>query len=64
MIPNLMIDLDGTATYPKAGIIGLVQYALEKMGLKVNKRVPILSQSNKHNKKYLNTKAKKLGHLL
>ena len=39
-------------------------YALEKMGLKVNKRVPILSQSNKHNKKYLNTKAKKLGHLM
>jgi len=38
--------------------------ALEKMGLKINKRVPILSESNEHNKKYLNTKAKKLGHLL
>jgi GTP cyclohydrolase II len=37
--------------------------ALEKMGLKVNKRIPILSETNKHNKKYLNTKAKKLGHL-
>ena len=38
--------------------------ALEKMGLKVNKRIPILSESNKYNKKYLKTKAKKLGHLL
>jgi len=38
--------------------------ALKKMGLKINKRVPILSESNEHNKKYLNTKAKKLGHLL
>ena len=37
--------------------------ALEKMGLKVNKRIPILSKSNQHNKKYLTTKAKKLGHL-
>ena len=38
--------------------------ALEKMGLKVNKRVPILSHTNKHNEKYLTTKAKKLGHLI
>ena len=37
--------------------------ALEKIGLKVNKRIPILSETNKHNKKYLTTKAKKLGHL-
>ena len=37
--------------------------ALEKMGLKVNKRIPILTESNKHNEKYLTTKAKKLGHL-
>ena len=37
--------------------------ALEKLGLKVNKRIPILSESNEHNKKYLSTKAKKLGHL-
>tara|TARA_B110000438_G_scaffold164137_1_gene157051 strand:+ start:1270 stop:1863 length:594 start_codon:yes stop_codon:yes gene_type:complete len=37
--------------------------ALEKIGLKVNKRIPILSESNQHNKKYLKTKAKKLGHL-
>ena len=37
--------------------------ALEKIGLKVNKRIPILSKTNKHNKKYLTTKAKKLGHL-
>tara|TARA_B110000008_G_scaffold264798_1_gene289382 strand:- start:289 stop:882 length:594 start_codon:yes stop_codon:yes gene_type:complete len=38
--------------------------ALEKMGIKINKRIPILSKSNEHNKKYLSTKAKKLGHLL
>jgi GTP cyclohydrolase II len=37
--------------------------ALEKLGLKVNKRIPILSESNEYNKKYLSTKAKKLGHL-
>ena len=37
--------------------------ALEKMGLKVNKRIPILTESNQHNEKYLTTKAKKLGHL-
>ena len=38
--------------------------ALEKMGLTINKRVPILSKSNDYNKKYLSTKAKKLGHLM
>ena len=38
--------------------------ALEKMGLKINKRVPILSKSNDYNKKYLHTKVKKLGHLM
>ena len=37
--------------------------ALEKLGLQVNKRIPILSKSNEYNKKYLKTKAKKLGHL-
>ena len=37
--------------------------ALEKLGLQVNKRIPILSESNRYNKKYLTTKAKKLGHL-
>ena len=38
--------------------------ALGKMGLTINKRVPILSKSNNYNKKYLSTKAKKLGHLM
>ena len=38
--------------------------ALGKMGLIINKRVPILSKSNDYNKKYLSTKAKKLGHLM
>jgi GTP cyclohydrolase II len=38
--------------------------ALEKMGLIINKRVPILSKSNEYNKRYLSTKARKLGHLM
>ena len=38
--------------------------ALEKSGLKVNKRIPIKSESNAHNKSYLDTKAKKLGHFM
>ena len=38
--------------------------ALGKMGLTINKRVPILSKSNDYNKKYLSTKAKKLGHFM
>ena len=38
--------------------------AIKKSGLKINKRIPIKSESNDHNKSYLNTKAKKLGHLM
>ena len=38
--------------------------ALEKSGLKVNKRIPIKIESNAYNKSYLDTKAKKLGHLM
>ena len=38
--------------------------AIEKSGLKVNKRIPIRIESNDHNRDYLNTKAKKLGHLM
>ena len=38
--------------------------ALEKSGLKINKRISIKSKSNDHNKDYLDTKAKKLGHLM
>ncbi len=38
--------------------------AVEKSGLKVNKRIPIKIKSNDHNKNYLDTKAKKLGHLM
>lgn len=38
--------------------------AIEKSGLKVNKRIPITAQSNDYNRDYLNTKAKKLGHLM
>ena len=38
--------------------------AIEKSGLKVNKRIPIKIESNDHNRNYLDTKAKKLGHLM
>ena len=38
--------------------------AIQKFGLKINKRISIKSESNDHNKSYLNTKAKKLGHLM
>ena len=38
--------------------------ALEKVGIKINKRIPIKSEKNHHNKNYLDTKAKKLGHLM
>ena len=38
--------------------------ALKKSGLKVSRRIPIRIESNTHNKSYLNTKVKKLGHLM
>ena len=38
--------------------------ALEAMGIFVNARVPLASNTNKYNEKYINTKIKKLGHLL
>ena len=38
--------------------------SIEKSGLRVNKRIAIKIKSNDHNKNYLNTKAKKLGHLM
>ncbi len=37
---------------------------LEKYGLEIAERVPILIKSNKNNKKYLKTKKEKLGHYL
>ena len=38
--------------------------ALEDMGIKVNQRVPIFSDTNKYNEKYISTKKSKLGHLI
>ena len=38
--------------------------AVKKSGLIVNKRIPIKIVSNDYNRDYLNTKAKKLGHLM
>ena len=58
------------ANYLKINIIDLMTNnpkkidALEKAGLKINKRIPIKSEKNHHNKNYLDTKAKKLGHLM
>ena len=37
---------------------------LEGYGIKINKRVPLEIIPNTHNKKYLGTKTKKMGHLL
>jgi len=36
---------------------------LEGYGLKITERVPLVIQSNTHNKEYLDTKANKMGHL-
>ena len=38
--------------------------ALKAMGVVVNQRVPLSSNTNKYNEKYISTKVKKLGHLL
>ena len=38
--------------------------ALEENGLIVNKRISISNKATEHNRKYLHTKAKKLGHLI
>ena len=38
--------------------------ALKAMGITVNERVPLSSNPNKYNEKYIDTKIKKLGHLL
>ena len=37
---------------------------LTNLGIDVTKRVPIKIKPNKHNKKYLDTKSKKSGHLI
>ena len=38
--------------------------ALKSFGVIINQRVPLSTNTNKHNKKYISTKIKKLGHLL
>ena len=38
--------------------------ALKDMGIEVNHRIPLSSDTNKYNEKYISTKIKKLGHLL
>ena len=38
--------------------------ALKSFGVIINQRVPLSADTNKHNKKYISTKIKKLGHLL
>ena len=37
---------------------------LKNLGINVTKRIPIKINPNKHNKKYLDTKSKKSGHIL
>ncbi len=38
--------------------------ALKAMGVIINERVPLSTNSNKYNEKYISTKIKKLGHLI
>lgn len=38
--------------------------ALSKLGIEVTERVPLLLNRNAHNQHYLNTKARKLGHMM
>ena len=38
--------------------------ALKDMGVEVNQRIPISTDTNKYNEKYISTKINKLGHLL
>ena len=38
--------------------------SLKSMGIIVNQRVPLSSNTNKYNEKYISTKIKKLGHLI
>ena len=38
--------------------------ALKAMGVTINERVPLSSNTNKYNEKYISTKIKKLGHLI
>ncbi len=38
--------------------------ALKDMGIEVNQRIPLSSDTNKYNEKYISTKINKLGHLL
>ena len=37
---------------------------LKDMGIEVNQRIPLSSDTNKYNEKYISTKIKKLGHLI
>ena len=38
--------------------------ALKDMGVEVNQRIPLSTDTNKYNEKYISTKITKLGHLL
>ena len=38
--------------------------ALKSMNIEVNQRIPLSSNTNKYNEKYITTKIKKLGHLI
>ncbi len=53
-----VVKMDLMTNNPKK-IAGLKQY-----GLKIVRRVPIVIESNKHNRKYLSVKRDKLGHIL
>jgi 3,4-dihydroxy 2-butanone 4-phosphate synthase/GTP cyclohydrolase II len=37
---------------------------LESYGLKISEQLPLTTQPNEHNRRYLRTKQEKMGHLL
>ena len=44
--------------------IDVMSELAKDMGVEVNQRIPLSSDTNKYNEKYISTKIKKLGHLL
>ena len=59
ILADLSLSSSQLLTNNPRKIIGLEGY-----GLKITKTTPLKVQPNKHNKKYLQTKKKKLGHKL
>ena len=59
ILANLGISSINLITNNPRKVVGLEGY-----GIKINKRVPLIIESNVYNEKYLDTKLHKLGHML